>query len=848
LAENGALDARVKLAMTLRSLRRSRGWSQRELAVRLLLGSHSSIVSFEQGRRLPHADIIAAYERVFGITDQHLLGLRSEALLALADSGKPLSGGPAPHGAEPGPGVRTLPGSIADFTGRAALRAALAERLTGGAGHATPGWRVVALVGPAGVGKTTLAIHAAHQLARQFPDGCLYASLVEPDGTPVSASFVLRRFLAALGVPHQAIPEDLTDCVERYRDKTSERRMLIVLDNAGTARQIRPLLPSGAHSAVLITSRVTPVGVDGLEVLPVQGFPPGESLEFLGRVIGQDRLRRESPAAHRITDACGHLPLALRIVAARLVERRHWTLATMAQRLASERRRLDELRVGDLAIRSSIWASYRHLGAAAQRALRLLATLDTADLTTWLAAAALGVTGEAAENLLEELTTVRLLEPTAAGPCGSARYQFHDLVRLYGREQAAQDTEEERREALLAAVNAAAHWAHRADRSLPGGVRGLFADPPGISGLAAETDPLGWLAREEGNLVALVIQACNAGQASAACALGGRLGAFFELRSRYDQWQRMASAIGAAGARSGAETPRAWAAYFNGVIASELGQPPAAICFLEQARALFAGLKNDRARAYAGIFIANNQHGLGRLPEAAATAAEAGVIFGRLDDEQGQGYACLVRGYVMLASGDPEQGVELLNEALRCYRAANHRQGIALAQRALGRTDIQRGNAAAAIDRYRAALSEFAGSSLEADRALLTLELAEAFRLLAELDEAERHAAAAERTFRDLGNRYMQARAEHIRARIAISRWDGDRAVGLLREVYRTYARVNAHLWQIRACRDLGNAWLLCGNHTAASAAWKQGLRLVGDAAIPEAGELRELISCPRRP
>ncbi|GAA2422307.1 hypothetical protein GCM10010191_37560 [Actinomadura vinacea] len=340
---------------------------------------------------------------------------------------------PVPAGRPPA----QLPGDVPDFTGRARLVEELAALL------AEPR-RAVALVpiaGPAGVGKTALALHVAHRVRARFPDGQLYVNLRVAGTDPHP---VLGAFLPALGVERDAIPSGLRERAALYRTRLAERRVLVLLDDARDARQVRPLLPGSPGCAVLITSRSKLGGLGAGRPVDLDVMEPGEARVLAGRVAGEDRLAAEPAAARDLLAACGHLPLAVRIVAARLAARPSWTVASLVERLADRRRRLAELRVAGLAVEAVFQLGYDQLDPAQRRAFRLLALAESPTITREAAAALLGLPEHEADELCESLVDGSLLRSPAAG-----HYRYHALVELYARQRAETDEPPDERAAAL---------------------------------------------------------------------------------------------------------------------------------------------------------------------------------------------------------------------------------------------------------------------------------------------------------------------------------------------------------------------------------------------------------------
>ncbi|MFE9553862.1 BTAD domain-containing putative transcriptional regulator [Streptomyces sp. NPDC006692] len=329
-----------------------------------------------------------------------------------------------------------LPRRPRGFTGRHAELRALDAATTGQYG-------AIALVtGGAGVGKTALAVHWAHECLSDFPDGRLFADLCGYSDTPArQVTVVLREFLLALGVPVQRIPETEAGMGALYRSLTDDRRMLVVLDNARDSEQVRPLLPGGDHCVTLVTSRDRLGGLvatDAARPVRLDELPAADCTALLAAVIGEERVAAEPAAAARLAALCDGLPLALRVTAARLAARPQWTLAALVGELADEQLRLGLLRVEDTGVAAALRLTVQQLPEQARRMFRALGLHTGSELDRYTAAALAGCTPDQAAAALERLAAAHLV--VESGPRGPAHsrtrpdsYTLHDLVRLYAR-------------------------------------------------------------------------------------------------------------------------------------------------------------------------------------------------------------------------------------------------------------------------------------------------------------------------------------------------------------------------------------------------------------------------------
>ncbi len=317
-----------------------------------------------------------------------------------------------------------LPSAVADFTGRSAeveaLRAALRE----------PGCvPVVAVAGMGGVGKTALAVQVAHGLAGEFPDGRLHLDLHGTDGRPTRPEEALAVFLRSFGVVGEAIPAGLAERAARYRSLLSGRRVLVLLDNARDAEQVRPLLPGSPGCAVLVTGRTRIGALPNARFTELPVLPAEDAVTLLTRMVGPERVAAEPGAAGELVRLCGQLPLAVRILAARLACRPAWTIARLVEQLGGDRYRLDALRSGDLAVESSFRFGFDQLDAEQARAFRLLAVPEVPELSPAEVAAVLDRPEPVAEELAESLVDCSMLEASAHPD----RYRYHDLLRAFAQ-------------------------------------------------------------------------------------------------------------------------------------------------------------------------------------------------------------------------------------------------------------------------------------------------------------------------------------------------------------------------------------------------------------------------------
>jgi DNA-binding SARP family transcriptional activator len=520
---------------------------------------HLMLALYRSGRQ---ADALAAYQRLrhtladeLGIDpsqalrDLHAAILRQDSSLdAPAPQVTLRPAGPA----APVPGQ--LPPTVAGFAGRDAELARLDAVLPQAARSGPPGSAVIAtIVGTAGVGKTALAVHWAHRVRGRFPDGQLYANLRGFDrcGPPADPARVLRGFLDAFGVPPEQIPAGLDAQAALYRSLLADQRVLVVLDNARDAGQVRPLLPGSPGCLALVTSRSHLTGLvaaEGAIPLGLDLLTVSEAQDLLARRLGADRVASEPEAAGEIIERSARLPLALTIAAARAATRPGFPLAATAAELRGATTVLDPFDGGELATnaRAVFSWSYCALSTDGARLFRLLGLHPGPDVTVAAAASLAGIPAERARALLAELARAHLVTEHRPG-----RYALHDLLRAYARERAHTQLSDGIRDAAVGRVlDHYLHTAHAAVTVLDPCFAPADPAPPQpgvvVDQPATAEDALGWFLAERATLLAAVPMAAEAGYAAHAWPLAGALAAFL-LRVGEQQQQEVLLA-GAAGA------------------------------------------------------------------------------------------------------------------------------------------------------------------------------------------------------------------------------------------------------------------------------------------------------------
>ncbi|AKZ56355.1 Regulatory protein AfsR [Streptomyces ambofaciens ATCC 23877] len=697
-----------------------------------------------------------------------------------------------------------LPATVPDFTGRASFVRELSGVLASASGHgaAGPVMAVSALAGIGGVGKTTLAVHVAHQARAAFPDGQLYVDLQGAGGRSAEPETVLGSFLRALGTADSAVPDSLAERAALYRSVLDGRRVLVLLDNARDAAQVRPLLPGTEGCAALVTSRVRMVDLAGAHLVDLDVMSPDEALALFTRIVGEERVSSERESALDVVGACGFLPLAIRIAASRLAARRTWTVSVLAAKLADERRRLDELQAGDLAVKATFELGYGQLEPAQARAFRLLGLADGPDISLAAAAAVLDLPAEDTEELLESLVDTSLLESAAPG-----RYRLHDLVRLYARACAERDEHppSERGAALSRLLDfylATAAAVYAIERPGDRLVDGL--EPTAYPGLTFTEGPaaLDWLYSEASPLLACVRQSAGTDR----------------LRRAVDLlWAAKDLAESGADSRQYETTARA-------------------MCDATEA----AG--DRRAQGRARTTLTNVLLVSGRIQQAAEQAETAMSLAEVERDSTAVSWVANDRGLISLHQGRYADGRIFLEQAIEGYRAADNRAGEALSLCNLSRAHLGMGNTAKAVAIAHRGLT----AQLDIGR---TMRLANGhFTLGIALTAADRHGEALDqfadalRIFESHRQRLWQGTTNF---RIAEVHLAAHRPAQAARHAEQALA-----LGCIGGDRMRGNVLTLLGRSLTglgqvdrAKACWQEALSLFQQCGAPQAAEVQALLA-----
>ncbi|MFJ2172732.1 AfsR/SARP family transcriptional regulator [Streptomyces sp. NPDC087851] len=611
---------------------------------------------------------------------------------AEADSIQPREDRPA---AARGPVPRQLPVDTADFVGHEHLVAEAEAALTGTVPHRATG--IVVVAGRSGVGKSTFAARVAHRLAdTHFLDGQLYCRLHGGRTDPIDPREVLGRFLRALGLPGPAIPDSLEERGEIYRSMLADRRILVVMDDAANEEQVLPLLPGSRSCGVLITSRARLTALPGAHRVTLDILDEKDSLDLLGNVVGADRVQGEPAAARELVAAVGRLPLALRIVAARLAARPFWPLASMVRRLADESRRLDELAHGEMTVRASLSLTYDGLAEPDRRLLRLLSLTKGSTFPGWMAAALTGGTpGPYPSDILEPLIDVQMLDITGVDAGGELRYAFHDIIRLFSRDRLAAETDDGERGAAVRRVGGA--WlsliteAQRrilGTRYLTGSAEHWHLPERHVSTVLAR--PLEWLDTELENLSLTVEGLAQEDEDEYAWELAVNLAPLHEARGYLDHWARTHRKALTVVRRRGNRMGQAALLASLGSLHLNRRNLPEARKALTTASEIFEDLGHDK-----GLGLSHRDLGIvarltGRDISAMLLFDKAQRYFDRSGDPWARATVLTQRAVILLRQGDVRRVEAELNEALRIWRDLGYVGGQARVLQRVGQLLLHR--------------------------------------------------------------------------------------------------------------------------------------------------------------
>ena len=651
---------------------------------------------------------------------------------------------------------RTLPRDIPEFTGCDEELQALLNAAEEGTKTDKP-VLICAIHGMAGVGKTTLAVHAAHRLASCFPDGQLFVRLhAHARGQrPVEPGDALAALLRSTGVDPWQIPAGVEERAQLWRDRLSGKRILLVLDDAATREQVEPLTPGTGGSAVVVTSRHRLTALGGVLPLELDIMPPGQAADLFTRV--SRRGGNEPDAIAGLVELAGRLPLALQMLGARLRSHRSWTVADLAGELAAARDRSAAIGADDEPVRAVFDLSYQALPARRRRSFRHLGLQPGPSIDAYAAAALTGLGLGQAGAELDALFAIHLIEEPAPG-----RYRFHDLLGDYARALAATDPPGDRDRAIGRPLDYYTSTAQAADRQLTRrAAGGTPADgvPASVPDLSTREQAMAWMDAERSNLHAAVVHAARHHWLAHASAIPAAMDSFLRTTGHWDQARTLHQTAVEAARQANDPGAEARALINLGGAYRLTGNYLAATASLEQALGLCRTLGDRPGEAGALYTLGSVQDLTGDYPAAAANLQQALRLSHTLGDRLGQANALSRLGSVQRLTGDITAATASLDQALQLYKALQAQHGQASTLNQLGAAHRLTGEYVAATASLEQALrlSRALGDRLGEANALN--ELGTVQRLTGDITTATASHRKAHELYRTLGDRHGEANA-----------------------------------------------------------------------------------------
>jgi DNA-binding SARP family transcriptional activator len=659
-----------------------------------------------------------------------------------------------------------LPTDIADFTGREDQVKHLSNVLSTAADGDSGAVRVALVAGSGGLGKTSLAVHAAHRVRNAFPDGQLYVDLLGATPHPLASADVLARFLRDLGVDGKEVPLDEAERAARYRTSLAGRRILVVLDNARDAAQVRPLLPGSASCAVLVTTRSRMPDLASTKLVDLNVLDDDEALALFTKVVGDARAAAEPEATAELLLACAGLPLAIRICAARLATRSGWSIRSMANRLRDEHRRLDEMTAGDLAVRASFEVSFASLPASIRgvdpaRAFRLLGLWQGPTISSAAAAALFGATEDQAGDALELLVDAHLLESVAPD-----RYKFHDLLRVYASERAVADLADHDR---TDAITRLLQWYMRtADNTrvvvsprryhIP--LDPAPADPPALI-FKGTDDALAWYDSERTNIPAATRQASAYNLHDIAWRLPAPLFLVFHARGNWVDCIATHQIALDSARKAGNRQGEAWVLNNLGYALGLTGDADG-IVYLEQALAIRREIGDRPGEAQTANNLADLYAMVGRHEEGLEMLHRALDLNREIGRHHGEGVALTNIGDALLGMGRAEEAIDWLQQAHAKFTDLEDADGLGYSLFNLGRCHFSLGHDKEALVSFQRALASYLVTGHLHQQALTLTFLGRAQARLGDIAEARESWAQSAMIYDELrdSTQAAQVRAE----------------------------------------------------------------------------------------
>jgi len=736
--------------------------------------------------------------------------------------------------------TRALPRDVAVFTGRQAELTQLLAAAAANGGMVG----IHAIDGMAGIGKTAFAVHAAHKLAGSFPDGQFFLPLhAHTQGQrPVDPADALASLLLTAGVLAAQIPPGLEARAARWRDQVAGKKILLLLDDASGHEQVRPLLPGTAGSLVLVTSRRRLAALEDAAVISLDTLPPVEAVTLLARLAARSDLGPTSGPAEEITRLCGHLPLAIGMLASQLRHHPAWSATQLAAELAAAKDRLVLMHAENLSVDAAFGLSYADLTAGQQRLFRRLGLIPGPNFDAYAAAVLDGASLGEARRQLGELYDQHLLTEPAPG-----RYQLHDLLREHARALAAIDDPADPDAAagrlldyyLHTALAAGRHFAPRTStyrRSLPG------HPPAQAPKLATLGQAVAWLEAERANLHAAADYAATRGRSRQAIVIPAAISGFLAARGHWDQSAALHQGALATARQAGDRLGEADALSTLGTLQRESGNYPAAAASLARALALYRDIGDQPGQADALNELGFLRVLTGDYPAATASHQQALALARSTGDRRAETHALSNLGLVQQLTGDHAAAAASQQQALALFADLGDLHGQAYALNTLGVTQEEAGDYAAAAASQQQALALFRdlGHRLGQAHALNDLGLVQ--QQTGDYPAAAASHQQALALFRDLGNLLGQAEALNRLGELSLRTSATGQARDQHTQALAIARDISAAPEEARALEGIGNSHRPEGSPGQASAYLQHALRIYQRIGAPGAQRVQETL------
>jgi tetratricopeptide (TPR) repeat protein len=738
--------------------------------------------------------------------------------------------------------TRALPRDIAAFTGRAAELARLAGTLDGVSASGVVG--IHAIDGMAGIGKTSFAVHAAHQLADRFPDGQFFLPLHAHTAgqRPVDPADGLASLLLAAGLAAAQIPPGLEARAARWRAHVAGRKILLVLDDAASHEQVRPLLPGAAGSLVLVTSRRRLTALEDSAVISLDILTADEATALLTRLAARAGIDAADPAVGEISRLCGYLPLAIGLIAGQLKHHPARTAAQLAADLAAAADRIALLQAENLSVTAAFDLSYQDLNPGQQRLFRRLGLIPGPTFDAYAAAALDGTSLGEARRQLDELYDQHLVTEPAPG-----RYQLHDLLREHARALAAADDQADRDTVagrvldyyLHSALAAGRHFDPRAStyrRPPPGNPPAQAPDLPTYGQAAA------WLEAERANLHAAADYAATCGRSRHAIAIPAAMSGFLAARGHWDQSAALHHNALAAARQAADQLGEADTLATLGGLQRDTGDYTAAAASLTQALALYRDAGDQPGQAYTLNLLGWLRTLTGDYPAAAESHQQALALARSAGDRRGQAWTLNGMGLLQQLTGDYPAAAASQQQALALFGDLGDLEGKAYALNSLGFVQQDAGDypAAAASQQQALALFRDIGHRLDQAHALNDLGLVQ--QQTGDYPAAAASHQQALALFADLGHRLGQAEALNRLGELSLRTSAVGRAHDQHTRALVIARDISAAPEEARALEGIGNGHLREGNLSQAAAHLQQALTIYQHIGAPGAKRIAETL------